>query len=152
MADMDMTGRKALVIGADGGLGRTAALALAGMGMKLALAGAEAADLMRTAALTGRPLDMLVLPADLEKKRDADNIMRILEGHYKGLDALVNASEEPAALALCKRALPLLRTCERPVILCRASDAESLAGAAGDIRVEALDQAGADIPRLVQGK
>lgn len=133
-----MTGRRALVIGAEDGLGRAVALALADAGMKLALAGREAADLMRTAALTGRPLDMLVLPADIARERDADNIMHIMEGHFKGLDALVCALDSDAALALCRRALPLLQTSDHPVILCAASAAEGLSKAAEGMRVQSV--------------
>ncbi|MBR2698283.1 MAG: SDR family NAD(P)-dependent oxidoreductase, partial [Clostridia bacterium] len=79
-----------MITGAGGGIGRAIALRLAESGMKLALAGRDAGKLMRTAALTGLPLDMLVLPADLTTQRGIDDVMHILEGHFKGLDVLVN--------------------------------------------------------------
>ena len=136
---IDLTGKRALITGAGGGIGRAIALRLAEEGMKLALVGRSAEKLMRTAALTGRPLDMLVLPADVTSDRDVDNIMHIMEGHFKGLDVLVNnagmalsrAFEETseadfdaimavnvrAPFVLSKRALPLLRASECATII-----------------------------------
>ena len=131
MKEMDLTGRRALVIGADGEAGRTMALALAERGMKLALTGGDAASLMRTAALTGRPLDMLVLPADLGSPRDVGNIMHIMEGHFKGLDLLAGAADDDAALALCRQVLPLMRASEQPMILACTEELKALAMEAG---------------------
>ena len=107
--------------------------------MKLALVGRNADKLMRTAALTGRPLDMLVLPTDITTSRGIDDIMRILEGHFKGLDVLVNnagmalncpfeqtgeadfdrimALNVKAPFVLCQRTLKLLRQSECPTII-----------------------------------
>ena len=87
---LDLTGKRALITGAGSGIGRAIALRLAEEGMKLALVGRSADKLMRTAAMTGRPLDMLVLPTDITTPKGIDDIMRILEGHFKGLDVLVN--------------------------------------------------------------
>ena len=139
MNDMNLTARRGLVIGADVEAGRMAALTLAGTGMKLALAGADAAKLMRTAALTGRPLDMLVLPADLTKARDADSILHILEGHFKGLDVLASASDDPAALALCRRALALMRASDDPVLYATDAIKKALAQDFEGVRFEDLD-------------
>lgn len=135
----DMTGRKALITGAGGGIGRAMAIRLAEDGMKLALVGRDPGKLMRTAALTGRPLDMLVLPTDLETTKSIDDIMRILTGHFKGLDVLINnagmALNKPfeettdeeferlmavnarAPFRLCRATLPLLRQSECPTII-----------------------------------
>ena len=136
---IDLTGKRALITGAGSGIGRAIALRLAEEGMKLALVGRNAEKLMRTAALTGRPLDMLVLPVDLTQPRGIDDIMRILEGHFKGLDVLVNnagmalnrpfeeTSEEDydrimnlnarVPFVLCRRTLKLLRQSECPTII-----------------------------------
>ena len=136
---IDLKGKRALITGAGSGIGRAIALRLAEEGMKLALVGRSAEKLMRTAALTGRPLDMLVLPTDITTKRGMDDIMHIMEGHFKGLDVLVNnagmalncpfeqiseadfdaimALNVKAPFRLCQRALPLLRTSECPTII-----------------------------------
>ena len=136
---IDLTDKRAVITGAGGGIGRAIALRLAEEGMKLALVGRDAAKLMRTAALTGRPLDMLVLPADLTTPRGMDDVLRILEGHFKGLDVLVNnagmalncAFEETtleafdqimainvrAPFELTRRCLPLLRTSDMATVI-----------------------------------
>lgn len=136
---IDLTDKRAVITGAGGGIGRAIALRLAEAGMKLALVGRDAAKLMRTAALTGRPLDMLVLPADLTTPRGMDDVLRILEGHFKGLDVLVNnagmalncAFEETtleafdrimainvrAPFELTRRCLPLLRISDMATVI-----------------------------------
>ena len=136
---IDLKGKRALITGAGSGIGRAIALRLAEEGMKLALAGRSADKLMRTAALTGRPLDMLVLPTDITTDRGIDDIMRILEGHFKGLDVLVNnagmalncpfehtaeadfhkimALNVKAPFVLCQRTLKLLRLSDCPTII-----------------------------------
>ena len=121
---IDLSGKRALIIGAGAGVGRAVAIRLAGEGMKVALVDGDAAALMRTAALTGRPLDCLVLPTDITTARGVNDIMHIMEGHFKGLDALVNAAGENAQ-ALCRRAEPLLKASDRPVALEVAPDVES---------------------------
>jgi len=139
LKSVDLTGKRALITGAGSGIGRAIALRLAECGMKLALVGRNAEKLMQTAGLTGRPLEMLVLPADITRARDVDNILHILEGHFKGLDVLVNnagmalncpfeeiseadfdaimALNVKAPFVLCQRTLPLLRTSEIPTII-----------------------------------
>lgn len=136
---IDLKGKRALITGAGSGIGRAIALRLAEEGMKLALVGRSADKLMRTAAMTGRPLDMLVLPADITTPRGINDIMHIMEGHFKGLDVLVNnagmalncpfeeiteadydrimALNVKAPFQLCQRALPLLRTSDCPTII-----------------------------------
>lgn len=136
---IDLTGKRALITGAGSGIGRAIALRLAECGMRLALVGRSADKLVRTAALTGRPLDMLVLPADITTRRGLDDIMHVMEGHFKGLDALVNnagvalncpfeetaeadfdavmALNVKAPFQLCQRSLPLLRRSDCPTII-----------------------------------
>ena len=136
---LDLTNKRALVTGAGSGIGRAIALRLAEAGMKVALVGRSPDKLVRTAALTGRPLDMLVLPVDLTKPRAIDDIMRIMTGHFKGLDVLVNNAgmalncpfEEiteadydrimtlnaKVPFLLMQRCLPLLRTSDCPSII-----------------------------------
>ena len=136
---IDLMGSRALINCAGSGIGRAIALRLADEGMKLALVGRSADKLMRTAAMTGRPLDMLVLPTDITTPKGIDDIMRILEGHFKGLDVLVNnagmalncpfeqtaeadfdkimALNVKAPFLLCQRTLKLLRLSDCPTII-----------------------------------
>ena len=136
---VDLNGKRALITGAGSGIGRAIALRLAEEGMRLALVGRSADKLVRTAALTGRPLDMLVLPADITTPRGIEDIMHVMEGHFRGLDVLVNnagmalncpfeeiseadfdrimALNVKAPFVLCQRSLKLLRTSECPTIL-----------------------------------
>ena len=139
MKKLDLNGKLALITGAGGGIGRAIALRLAEEGMKLALSGRDAAKLMKTAALTGRPLDMLCLPADLTTSQGRADVMRILNGHFKRLDLLVNnagmalscpfeeiteaqydrimAINAKVPFLLCQQALPLLRRSDCPTIV-----------------------------------
>lgn len=136
---IDLKGKRALITGAGSGIGRAIALRLAEEGMRLALVGRSAEKLVRTAALTGLPLDMLVLPADITTKKGVDDVMHVLEGHFKGLDALINnagmalncpfedtaeadfdaimALNVKAPFVLCQRSLKLLRTSDCPTII-----------------------------------
>ena len=136
---IDLTGKLALITGAGGGIGRATAIRLAEAGMKLALSGRDAAKLMKTAALTGRPLDRLCLPADLTTPRGRADVMHILTGHFKKLDLLVNnagmalscpfedtteaqydqimAINAKVPFLLCQQALPLLRRSDCPTIV-----------------------------------
>jgi len=136
---IDLNGKRALITGAGSGIGRAIALRLAEEGMKLALVGRSADKLMRTAAMTGRPLEMLVLPTDITTPRGIDDILHILEGHFKGLDVLVNnagmalncpfediqeadfdrimALNVKAPFVLCQRTLKLLRLSDCPTII-----------------------------------
>ena len=106
--------------------------------MKVALVDGDAAALIRTAALTGRPLDCLVLPTDIATARGVNDIMHILEGHFKGLDALVNGAG-PSAQALCERALPLLSASDRPVLVDIGHTLVLPAEAVDGVRVVALN-------------
>ena len=139
LSKIDLNGKRALITGAGSGIGRATALRLAEAGIKLALVGRNAEKLVHTAALTGRPLDMLVLPADLTKPRDMDDILRVLTGHFKGLDVLVNnagmalscpfeqtseadfdrimAINVKVPFLLTQRTLPLLRKSDTPTIV-----------------------------------
>ena len=114
---IDLKGKRALITGADGDFGRSVALKLAAAGMKLALVGPGAEALVRTAALTGRPLDMLVLPADIARPRDMDDVLHVLEGHFKGLDALVNTLDGGISVASHARCLDLLRKSDCATII-----------------------------------
>ena len=134
-----LQGRRALITGAGSGIGRAIALKLAGEGMDLALAGRGAEKLAATAELTGRPEDMLILPADITTPRGVDAVMEGIEARFGGLDVLINnagmalncpfdetsgedfdrimALNVKAPFVLCQRCLKWLRRSECPTII-----------------------------------
>lgn len=136
---IDLTGKRALITGAGGGIGRATAVRLAASGMDVALSGRDPEKLERTAALTGRPGDMLMLPGNLTADGAAEALLSAVEARYGGLDVLINnagmALSRPfeatdieafdrimainvrAPFLLCQRALPLLRRSACPTIV-----------------------------------
>jgi 3-oxoacyl-[acyl-carrier protein] reductase len=84
----DLTGKRALVTGASGGIGNAIARALHAQGATVALSGTrrEALDALAK-ELDGRAL---VLPADLADPAAADRLIAEAEAAMGGLDILVN--------------------------------------------------------------
>jgi 3-oxoacyl-[acyl-carrier protein] reductase len=85
----DLTGKRALVTGASGGIGREIAKALAAAGAKVALSGTRVAALEETkAAMTGEGHP--ILPANLSDLDAVDKLVPDAEAALGGLDVLVN--------------------------------------------------------------
>ncbi|WP_285186427.1 glucose 1-dehydrogenase [Rhodococcus sp. MEB041] len=90
-----LTGRKALVTGADSGIGRAVAIALAREGADVVLNylpseekdAQEVADLVRTAGRTA-----VLAPADLTDESAARGIVRTTVEKFGGIDLLVNVA------------------------------------------------------------
>jgi 3-oxoacyl-[acyl-carrier protein] reductase len=85
----DLTGKRALVTGASGGIGREIAKALAASGAKVALSGTRVAALEETAGMiggTGHP----ILPCNLASTDDVDKLVPAAEAALGGVDILVN--------------------------------------------------------------
>jgi 3-oxoacyl-[acyl-carrier protein] reductase len=83
----DLTGKRALVTGASGGIGREIAKALAGAGAKLALSGTRIDKLEEVAAEVG---GATVLPCNLASLAEVDKLVPAAEAALGGLDILVN--------------------------------------------------------------
>ncbi len=84
----DLTGKRALVTGASGGIGREIAKALAGAGARVALSGTRVAALDETKAALGG--DHPILPCNLSDLTAVDKLVPAAEAALGGLDILVN--------------------------------------------------------------
>jgi 3-oxoacyl-[acyl-carrier protein] reductase len=85
----DLTGRRALVTGASGGIGREIATALAAAGARVALSGTRVAALEETAAGIGGG-EHPILPCNLSDHDAVDRLVPAAEAALGGLDILVN--------------------------------------------------------------
>ena len=85
----DLTGKRALVTGASGGIGREIAKALAGAGARVALSGTRVAALEETRGEIGSG-DHPILPCNLGDQDAVDRLVPSAEGALGGLDILVN--------------------------------------------------------------
>ena len=84
----DLTGKRALVTGASGGIGREIAKALAAAGATVALSGTRVGALEETAQQIGK--ECPILPCNLSKLDDVDTLVPDAEAVMGGVDILVN--------------------------------------------------------------
>ena len=84
----DLTGKRALVTGASGGIGREIAKALAEAGAIVALSGTRVGALEDVAREIGK--DSPVLPCNLSQLDDVDKLVLAAEAAMGGIDILVN--------------------------------------------------------------
>lgn len=84
----DLTGKRALVTGASGGIGREIAKALAAAGARVALSGTRVGALEDTAKEIGT--DCPILPCNLSVLEEVDRLVPAAEAALGGLDILVN--------------------------------------------------------------
>jgi 3-oxoacyl-[acyl-carrier protein] reductase len=84
----DLTGKRALVTGASGGIGREIAKALAAAGATVALSGTRVGALEETAQQIGK--ECPILPCNLSNLEDVDKLVPAAEAAMGGLDILVN--------------------------------------------------------------
>ena len=85
----DLTGKRALVTGASGGIGREIAKALAASGARVALSGTRVGALEETRDLLGGG-DHPILPTNLSDLDAVDKLVPSAEAALGGLDILVN--------------------------------------------------------------
>jgi 3-oxoacyl-[acyl-carrier protein] reductase len=85
----DLTGKRALVTGASGGIGREIAKALAASGARVALSGTRVGALEETRDMLGGS-DHPILPANLSDLDAVDQLVPSAEAALGGIDILVN--------------------------------------------------------------
>ncbi|GLV97288.1 SDR family oxidoreductase [Streptomyces lavendulae] len=92
----------AVVTGAGTGIGRSVALALAGAGWSVAVAGRRTGPLEETAAAAGPDADVLPVRADVSDPADVAALFATVREHYGRLDLLFNNAGTfgPAGAAL----------------------------------------------------
>ncbi|WP_405758924.1 SDR family oxidoreductase [Streptomyces sp. NBC_01420] len=86
----DSAPRTAVVTGAGSGIGRAVALALAGAGWSVALAGRRPDPLAETAALAGPEARLITVPADVTRPQDVDALFSSVRECFGHLDLLFN--------------------------------------------------------------
>ena len=87
----ELTGCRAIVTGASGGIGRAVAAELAGAGTKVALAARSAQALEAFAAeLRSQGREAVAVPCDVTKSEDRERLVRTVVETWGGLDVLVN--------------------------------------------------------------
>ncbi|MGW1884261.1 SDR family oxidoreductase [Streptomyces sp. NPDC001970] len=87
---MEAEHRSAVITGAGSGIGRSVALALAGAGWSVAVAGRRAEALEETASLAGDDADVLCVPADVTSPDEVTALFTAVRDRYGRLDLLFN--------------------------------------------------------------
>lgn len=87
---MNFTGKVVIVTGASSGIGAATAVFLSKLGARLALIGRNVENLQKVSKDCDKSADTFVLPADLTKESDIENIVKNTVDHYGKLDVLVN--------------------------------------------------------------
>src|SRR5688572_11188948 len=97
--------RTAVITGAGSGVGRATAVALAKQNWRVALLGRTKSSLDETARLTGlKSADVLVIPCDIGRVEQVQEMARQVTAAFKDVELLVNAAGTNAP----KRALEIL--------------------------------------------
>src|SRR5437870_10696699 len=86
-----MHGRRVLITGASSGIGRCLAQQLSAAGSRLILAARSEDRLHETARSLGKPAsDVLVVPTDITREADQQNVLDQAVAQFGGLDVLIN--------------------------------------------------------------
>ena len=86
----DLTGKKALITGASGGIGGAIAKALHGAGATVGLNGRNVAALEKLAAELGGGDRVFIFASTLDTSAEADALVKLAEEKMGGIDILVN--------------------------------------------------------------
>ena len=87
---MNSVQKTAVVTGAGSGIGRAVALAFAGSGYRVGLAGRRAVELEATARAAPNPADMLVIPTDVASEDSVIALFAEVLSQFNRLDVLFN--------------------------------------------------------------
>jgi len=99
---MELEGRIALVTGSSRGIGKTIALELARSGCKVIVHGSKASEALRDSFenVSKHSPNSLMIPAELSKPDEIDEMFSQIEKAFAGLDILVNnaATQNPSPI------------------------------------------------------
>ncbi|KAM3955900.1 dihydroanticapsin 7-dehydrogenase-like [Aphomia sociella] len=87
---MNFAGKVIIVTGASSGIGAATAVFLSKLGAKLSLTGRNVENLTKTSKQCEASSNVHLIPADLTKEQDIENIIKSTVDHYGRLDVLVN--------------------------------------------------------------
>ncbi len=91
--DLGLEGKRILVTGASGGIGKAISKLLIDEGAKVAMhfnSNREGIEELLTYANSQKKDEPIVVQADLRKEKDVQNLFAKVEENYNGLDGLVN--------------------------------------------------------------
>ncbi len=86
----DLNGRRMVITGASSGIGKALVQQLAPLGAKLVLAARSEDKLKAVADSLPRPENVLVVPTDITREADRENLLQKAVEHLGGLDVLIN--------------------------------------------------------------
>ena len=86
----DLAGKRAILTGASGGIGRATAAALVQAGAKVALAARNADELTRLADTLGRGGEVVAIPTDITSADDRVRLVNTAAEQLGGIDLLIN--------------------------------------------------------------
>jgi short-subunit dehydrogenase len=86
----DLTGKRVILTGATGGIGRAIAAALIGAGARVSLAARNMTGLEKLAQELPTGADVLTIPTDITSPEERRRLIDITLRHFGGLDVLIN--------------------------------------------------------------
>lgn len=87
---MNFAGKVVIITGASSGIGAATAVFLSRLGARLALSGRNVDNLQKVSKSCDKADSTFLVPADLTKESDIENIVKKTVDHYGQIDVLVN--------------------------------------------------------------